>query len=137
MLARELSLKEIAHISNNTDVELETFVHGAICVCYSGQCLMSSFIGGRSGNRGLCAQPCRLPYSVSTNTGDFSNPSYLLSTRDLSAIDLLPELRDAGVTSLKIEGRMKSPEYVAIVTQVYRKYVDLLHASGKERVQGG
>lgn len=132
VLARELSLKEIAHISNNTDVELETFVHGAICVCYSGQCLMSSFIGGRSGNRGLCAQPCRLPYSVSTNTGDFSNPSYLLSTRDLSAIDLLPELRDAGVTSLKIEGRMKSPEYVAIVTQVYRKYVDLLHASGKE-----
>lgn len=132
VLARELSLKEIEYISKNNDVELETFVHGAICVCYSGQCLMSSFIGGRSGNRGLCAQPCRLPYSVSNKTGEFSNPSYLLSTRDLSAIELLPELMDAGVTSFKLEGRMKSPEYVAVVTQVYRKYIDLLHTSGKE-----
>jgi len=132
VLARELSYDEIKNISLSTSIDLEVFVHGALCVCYSGQCLMSSFIGGRSGNRGLCAQPCRLPYSVYQGDAGFSGPSYLLSTRDLSAIDFLPRLRDANIASLKIEGRMKSPEYVAVVTSVYRKYIDLLQEKGEE-----
>lgn len=131
VLSRELSLSEIKSIYQKTNMELEVFVHGALCVCYSGQCLMSGFIGGRSGNRGLCAQPCRLPWAVSRNNGSYSGYLYLLSTRDLMALDLLPELKDAGVASLKIEGRMKSPEYVAIVTSVYRKYIDLLEQSEK------
>lgn len=129
VLARELSYDEIKNISLNSNIELEVFVHGALCVCYSGQCLMSSFIGGRSGNRGLCAQPCRLPYSVLDDSGKYSMSSYILSTRDLSAIDFLPQLRAAGISSLKLEGRMKSPEYVAVVTSVYRKYIDLLEAN--------
>ena len=129
VLSRELSLDEIKFISENSPLELEVFVHGALCVCYSGQCLMSSFIGGRSGNRGLCAQPCRLPWAVSRNKTSFSDNSYLLSTRDLMALELMPELKNANVASLKIEGRMKSPEYVAIVTSIYRKYIDLLENS--------
>ena len=109
--ARELSLKEIRHIKEETGMEVECFVHGALCYCYSGQCLLSSMIGGRSGNRGQCAQPCRLPYSVEGGkSGD------LLSLKDLCTIDLLPELLKAGIDSFKIEGRMKQPDYVYRVT---------------------
>lgn len=129
VLARELSIAEIRSISEKCAHELEVFVHGALCVCYSGQCLMSSFIGGRSGNRGLCAQPCRLPWSWSQDGSEFGRSSYLLSPRDLLGLELLPGLKSAGVSSLKIEGRMKSPEYVAIVTSVYRKYIDMLESS--------
>ncbi|WP_165061446.1 DUF3656 domain-containing protein [Adlercreutzia sp. ZJ154] len=128
-LARELSLPEIANLSAlaaEYDIQTEVFVHGALCVCYSGQCLMSSMIGARSANRGLCAQACRLPYKllcegevVAENTGD-----YLLSPKDLCAADLLPELVSAGVTSFKIEGRMKSSEYAYEVTHVYRNVLD-------------
>lgn len=122
VLARELTLPEIKEISSSTDMELEVFVHGALCISRSGQCLLSSFIGGRSGNRGRCAQPCRLPWKK-----DFpgSCGEYLISPRDLMTLELLPELIASGVTSLKIEGRLKSPEYVAAVTMVYRKYLDL------------
>lgn len=131
VLARELSLEEIKTIRQACRAELEVFVHGALCVCYSGQCLMSSFIGGRSGNRGLCAQPCRLPWALSRNGQSFDKEGYLLSPRDLMALDLLPRLKEAGVSSLKLEGRMKSPEYVAIVTGIYRKYLDLLEEKGE------
>ena len=119
VLPRELTLDEIRIIGENTSVQLEVFVHGALCVCYSGQCLMSSFIGGRSGNRGLCAQPCRLPWSLSKDGKVYGNSSYLISPRDLMTIELLPRLKNAGISSLKIEGRMKSPEYVAIITSIY------------------
>jgi len=132
VLPRELTLEEIRAIGEKTSVELEVFVHGALCVCYSGQCLMSSFIGGRSGNRGLCAQPCRLPWSLSQNGRKYGDPSYLISPRDLMAVELLPLLKNAGINSLKIEGRMKSPEYVAIVTSIYRKYLDLLENEGEQ-----
>ncbi|MCE5286753.1 MAG: U32 family peptidase, partial [Pelosinus sp.] len=120
VLAREVSLADIKYICQNTDVEIEVFMHGALCVCYSGQCLMSSMIGGRSGNRGRCAQPCRLPYTLVDNKGQDvldgkDAGEYLLSPRDLNTLELLPELIDAGVTSFKIEGRMKRPEYVAVV----------------------
>jgi len=130
VLPRELTLEEIRAISEKTSAELEVFVHGALCVCYSGQCLMSSFIGGRSGNRGLCAQPCRLTWSLSQDGRGYGNSSYLISPRDLMTIDLLPLLKDSGIDSLKIEGRMKSPEYVAIVTSIYRKYLDVLENVG-------
>ncbi|MDP2182417.1 MAG: DUF3656 domain-containing protein [Actinomycetota bacterium] len=125
-LARELSISEIAHLSAAGGVEIETFTHGALCLCYSGQCLMSSMIGGRSGNRGLCAQPCRLPYELIDEMGaTLPAPGrYLLSPRDLCGIDALPGLLAAGVSALKIEGRAKSPEYVALVTGVYRKAID-------------
>lgn len=126
VLARELTFDDIKSIRENCKAELEVFVHGALCVCYSGQCLMSSFIGRRSGNRGLCAQPCRLPWSLSGDGTNYGKSSYLLSPRDLMTLDLLPELRRSGVRSLKLEGRMKSPEYVAIVTSVYRKYINML-----------
>lgn len=118
--ARELSLQEIRSISENTSLEIECFVHGALCYCYSGQCLMSSLIGGRSGNRGQCAQPCRLPWRVGRNTESRD----LLSMKDLCTIDLIPELVEAGITSFKIEGRMKQSEYVETVTSLYRKYTD-------------
>ena len=133
VLPRELTLDEIRIIGENTSVQLEVFVHGALCVCYSGQCLMSSFIGGRSGNRGLCAQPCRLPWSLSKDGKVYGNSSYLISPRDLMTIELLPRLKNAGISSLKIEGRMKSPEYVAIITSIYRKYLDLLENLGESR----
>lgn len=132
VLARELTLKEIEALRRITDTEIEVFVHGALCICYSGQCLMSSFIGGRSGNRGRCAQPCRLPWRVRRRDGSWSDEAYLLSPRDLMGLTELPGLRRAGVTSLKIEGRMKSPEYVAVVTRIYRKYLDRLKAYGEE-----
>ena len=128
VLARELSLTEIRQIHARVDVPLECFVHGAICYCYSGQCLFSSMLGGRSGNRGRCAQPCRLPYRVQQGKAPFDagRELYPLSPKDLCAVDLLPELADAGVCSLKIEGRMKQTAYAAGVTAVYRKYLDLL-----------
>ncbi len=118
VLARELSETEIAKIRDSVDIEIEVFVHGAICVCYSGQCLMSSFIGGRSGNRGACAQPCRLKYSIDGKNG------YLLSPKDMGLIKHLDRLKKIGVNSLKIEGRMKGAEYVGTVVSIYRKYLD-------------
>lgn len=129
VLARELSLDEISHISGNSDLEIEVFVHGALCVSYSGQCLMSSIIGGRSGNRGKCAQPCRLPYRVIGKDTDgkeheTKNKSYIMSPKDLCAVNLLNAITASGVKSLKIEGRMKSAEYVATVVRIYRKYLD-------------
>ena len=124
--ARELSLTEIEAIHREVEIELESFVHGALCYCYSGQCLFSSIAGGRSGNRGRCAQPCRLPYIRD------GKQQYLLSPKDLSTISLLPELLEAGIYSLKIEGRMKKPEYTAGVVSIYRKYLDeyLSHGTG-------
>lgn len=117
--AREMSLEEIRRIHKQVDIELESFVHGALCYCYSGQCLMSSMLGGRSGNRGRCAQPCRLPYQVN---GRKASP--VLSLKDLCTLPFLYELADSGVYSFKIEGRMKSPEYAAGVVEIYRKYMD-------------
>lgn len=117
--AREISLEEVRNIKSVTGMEMECFVHGALCYCYSGQCLLSSLIGGRSGNRGQCAQPCRLPYTVDGEKG------YLLSLKDICTLDIIPDLIEAGIDSFKIEGRMKRPEYVAGVTSIYRKYVDL------------
>ena len=129
VLSRELNLKEISHIAANTDMRIETFIHGALCVSYSGQCLMSSVLGNRSGNRGKCAQNCRLCYELLSG-GQILAQGHLLSTKDICTLPLLPELLKAGVASLKIEGRMKSPEYVAGVTGIYRKYLDLFY-SGK------
>jgi putative protease len=164
VLARELSMDEIREMHEYTDLELEVFVHGALCYCYSGQCLMSSLIGGRSGNRGRCAQPCRQPYQFFSGSRELSdgkkdvllqkdiikeNPpkqdtpwkdllnkvlhgNYLLSTKDINTIELIPELIKAGASSFKIEGRMKSPEYSAGVSAIYRKYTDLYYELGEE-----
>lgn len=121
VLARELSIEEIKYIVNYSPIEIEIFAHGAQCISYSGQCLMSSMIGDRSGNRGKCAQPCRLPYKLIKNRNEIGS-SYLLSPKDLSTIEILKEIPN--VASLKIEGRMKSPEYVATVIGTYRKYLD-------------
>lgn len=121
--ARELSLKELEYIHKNSPLEIEAFIHGALCYCYSGQCLLSSILGGRSGNRGRCAQPCRLPYTYVSKDSK-RKPEYLLSPKDLSTLDLIPELIEAGVTSFKIEGRMKRPEYAAGVVEIYRKALD-------------
>lgn len=123
VLARELSRNEIEYICRNTDTEIEVFVHGAICMCYSGQCLMSSILGGRSGNRGRCAQPCRLPYELLKDGGSIGK-GYLLSPKDMSLVNELDALKKCGVRSLKIEGRLKRPEYVSAVVGVYRKYLD-------------
>ena len=125
--ARELSMEEIAALKQGSHIpEVEVFVQGALCYCYSGQCLMSSFLGGRSGNRGRCAQPCRLPYEVSSLDGEKirTKGAYLLSPKDLCGLEAVPELIEAGVDSFKIEGRMKKPEYVAATTRGYRKIVD-------------
>ncbi|MGL5643029.1 MAG: DUF3656 domain-containing U32 family peptidase [Paraclostridium sp.] len=127
VLARELNVDEIEHICKNTNVDIEIFVHGALCVCYSGQCLMSSMIGNRSGNRGRCAQPCRQRYElIDINSGQVINTEgdYLLSPRDLNTIEEIDRIIDAGVHSLKIEGRMKRPEYVATVINSYRETID-------------
>ncbi len=124
--ARELSLEEIRRICREVDIEVEVFVHGAICIGYSGQCHLSGTIGGRSGNRGECAQPCRLPYELTGSGGKTAARGYLLSPHDMSLLDHLEELAEAGVASLKIEGRLKSPEYVAMTTAVYRRYLDRL-----------
>ena len=118
VLARELSAKKIKHISEKSGVETEIFVHGAMCFCYSGQCLMSGIIGGRSGNRGKCAQPCRLEYTINNKKG------FLMSLKDMCLINHLKKIEQCGVTSLKIEGRMKGPEYVGTVISTYRKYLD-------------
>lgn len=126
--AREMQLSEIEEIAKNTDIEIESFVHGALCYCYSGQCLYSSLIGGRSGNRGQCAQPCRLPYRI----GRRQETQYVLSLKDICTLENIPELVEAGIHSFKIEGRMKKPEYVALVTAMYRKYVDLYLKYGKK-----
>ncbi len=154
--ARELSLKEIKRLKEETGLEIEVFVHGAMCYCYSGQCLFSSLLGGRSGNRGRCAQPCRLPYSVSivsqeeadrkrpakdSPAKDFSakdQPAcYPLSLKDLCTIEFLPDLIEAGIDSFKIEGRMKKPEYAAGVTAIYRKYIDRYydHPESRQRIE--
>mgnify|MGYP002796323673 CR=1 FL=1 len=148
--SREMSLDEIRRVREEVDVEIESFVHGALCYCYSGQCLMSSLIGGRSGNRGRCAQPCRLPYQTALCCGENGRNSAKrsgrnintenrkaqelcpLSLKDISTIEILPQILEAGVTSLKIEGRMKQPGYTAGVTSVYRKYLDLLFEKGAE-----
>lgn len=127
--ARELSLSEIREIRRHTDLEIECFVHGALCYCYSGQCLLSSVIGGRSGNRGQCAQPCRLPWTAG------GQQKYYMSLKDMCTLDLIPDLAEAGVDSFKIEGRMKKPEYVAAVTSVYRKYTDLYLKKGRKEFQ--
>ena len=130
---RELSLDEIRSIHKSCDLEIESFVHGALCYCYSGQCLFSSIAGGRSGNRGRCAQPCRMAYSVEQN-GKVILPQqkgYILSPKDLCTIEILPKLIEAGVYSLKIEGRMKKPEYTAGVVSIYRKYLDRYLANPK------
>ena len=127
VLARELNVDEIKHICDNTDVDIEVFVHGALCVCYSGGCLMSSMIGNRSGNRGRCAQPCRQKYKlidISTGEEIHNKGDYLLSTRDLNTIEDVDKIIESGVLSLKIEGRMKKPEYVATVINSYRQAID-------------
>lgn len=128
VLARELSLKEI-DAACKRGTEIETFIHGALCVCYSGQCLMSSLIGGRSGNRGRCAQPCRLPYKLLNGKGEDmlsgkDAGQYLLSPKDMNTLHILPKLIETGVVSYKIEGRMKRPEYVAVVVDAYRRAID-------------
>ena len=163
VLARELTLEEIREITGENLLGVEVFAHGALCICYSGQCQMSREIGGRSGNRGECAQPCRLPYSVyqensngcasdplrsllsvlpqaslGQNGGlmqEVSGPAFALSPKDLCTVEQLGQLSEAGVASLKIEGRMKTPEYVAVVTGIYRKYLDLYAKHGQYRVE--
>lgn len=127
VMARELTFDEIKE-AVSTGVEIEVFVHGALCICYSGQCQLSRFIGGRSGNKGACAQPCRLPYS------GIKGEKYPLSPKDLCLVEEIGKLAEAGVASLKIEGRMKSPEYVAVVTSVYRKYLDEWQSKGSYKV---
>lgn len=142
VLAREVSVSDMRGIQEaikkaGLETELEVFVHGALCFCFSGQCQMSRMRGGRSGNRGACAQPCRLPYYEYAFGGDkrkdgaaASAASYKLSPKDLCSIDFLGELTDLGISSLKIEGRMKSPEYVAAVVSIYRKYMDIYAGQG-------
>lgn len=125
VLARELTIDEIENICKNTNIEIEVFVHGALCVSYSGQCLMSSMIGGRSGNRGACAQPCRMKCSLYSDNGKLIEKSrYILSRKDIFGLGYLKKLVDIGVKSFKIEGRSKTPEYVGLVTSKYRKYID-------------
>lgn len=131
VLARELSIDEIKNISSNTNMEVETFVHGALCMCYSGQCLMSSMIGGRSGNRGTCAQPCRMKYELYSKSQGLIDDGYLLSTKDINLVNNVADIVRSGVKSIKIEGRMKSPEYVGLVTEKYRKALDNYYDSTK------
>lgn len=132
--ARELSLEELSAMHQASPIEIEAFIHGALCYSYSGQCLMSSLFGGRSGNRGRCAQPCRLSYQTSPDGKKFQGKAELcpLSLKDICTIDMLPEIIEAGVVSLKIEGRMKQPRYTAGVTGIYRKYLDLYLKNGRE-----
>lgn len=133
--ARELSLTEIKNIKQKTALELECFIHGAMCYSYSGQCLFSSILGGRSGNRGRCAQPCRLPYHVLSSADEpvqRGSEFYPLSLKDMCTIEFIPKLIQAGIDSFKIEGRMKKPEYVAGVTAIYRKYIDAYYQNGED-----
>lgn len=142
-LARELSLTEIADLSSfaaELGMETECFAHGALCVCYSGQCFMSSMVGGRSANRGMCAQACRLPYELRNRAlrKTLDAPGeHLLSPKDLCTAEIIPELLHTGVASLKIEGRMKSPEYVSCVTRVYRAVLDRFYAWAQEQIDAG
>ena len=146
VLARECSIKEIDKIQQqiaekNVSLPLEVFVHGALCVAYSGQCLTSESLGGRSANRGECAQACRMPYELISDgqvidLGNQDNRKYLLSPQDLAGLDVLPELVKTGVASLKIEGRLKSPEYVATVTRVYRDALDRVMSDLESTSQG-
>ncbi len=131
--ARELSLEEIIKMKQETGLEIETFIHGAMCYCYSGQCLFSSILGGRSGNRGRCAGPCRLPYQIGTDKKN--DVEYPLSLKDMCTLEILPDLIEAGIDSFKIEGRMKKPEYAAGVTSIYRKYIDLYQKKGRNGYQ--
>ena len=135
VLARELSLKEIASIKAATDLELEVFIHGALCVSYSGQCLTSENFGGRSANRGQCAQSCRLPYRIFVDGKEYrdTDAKYLFSPHDLCALPKLKELVEIGVDSLKVEGRLKSPEYVAAVSKAYRKALDNQPLQNKDK----
>lgn len=128
--ARELSLEEIRNIKEKSGLEIETFIHGAMCYSYSGMCLFSSILGGRSGNRGRCAQPCRLPYCVESQKKEL----YPLSMKDMCALPLIGELIEAGIDSFKIEGRMKKPVYAAGVTAIYRKYIDMFYHNGEIRI---
>ena len=136
--ARELSLKEM-ELLKKEGIEIETFIHGAMCYCYSGQCFFSSFLGGRSGNRGKCAQSCRLPYQVNLSdkgkNTKVKEEEYPLSLKDMCSIELVPELIKAGIDSFKIEGRMKRPEYVAGVTAIYRKYIDLCYNNNLQSIK--
>ncbi len=136
VLSRELTVDEIKYISKDLGIETEIFVHGALCVCYSGQCLMSSMIGGRSGNRGRCAQPCRMQYTLKgENFGE--RKAYLLSPKDTCFIDDMDAVIKSGTSSLKVEGRMKKPEYVAGVTRNYRKAIDKVLVNTKFDLQRG
>lgn len=130
--ARELSLEEVKELKEKTGLSMECFIHGSMCYCYSGQCLFSSMLGGRSGNRGRCAQPCRLPYKVIEENGSVTlKEGYPLSLKDMCTLEYLPNLIESGIDSFKIEGRMKKPEYAAGVTAIYRKYIDLYYKEGK------
>lgn len=130
VLARETSIDTIKNIKKNSNVDIEVFVHGALCISYSGQCLMSSLIGGRSGNRGACAQCCRLPYDLISDGKKVNKDKYLLSTKDLMTLDHVGELIEAGIDSFKIEGRMKRPEYVYLIISLYRKAIDSYLSNG-------
>ena len=132
VLARETSIEMIREIKKNVDIDLEVFCHGALCVSYSGQCLMSSLIGGRSGNRGVCAGTCRLPYDlVDNHLNKINKDKYLLSMKDLNTVKYIGELIKSGVTSLKIEGRMKREEYIYLVVSIYRKAIDSFYSKGR------
>ena len=130
VIARETSRENLRLICRESPIEIEAFVHGALCVCHSGQCLFSSIVGGRSGNRGLCVQPCRLLYSDPQG-----GKSYPLSLKDLSLAEHLPELIDMGVASLKVEGRMKPPEYVAGVISIWRRLLDEGRGANREEMR--
>lgn len=132
--AREISLAELKELKAESGLEVEAFIHGAMCYCYSGQCLFSSMLGGRSGNRGRCAQPCRLPYKVKLPGQSPTTDCYPLSLKDMCTIEYLPDLIEAGIDSFKIEGRMKKPEYTAGVTAIYREYIDRYYAGENRRV---
>ena len=131
VLARETPIELIEEIKKNTNIELEIFVHRALCLSYSGQCLMSSLIGGRSGNRGSCAQCCRQPYDLIKNNKKINKDKYLLSTKDLNTLYNIDKLIDIGIDSLKIEGRMKRPEYVYLIVSLYRKAIDSYIKKGR------
>ncbi len=135
VLSRELNLKEIKKIYDETGMDLEMFIHGALCISYSGQCLMSSIIGQRSGNRGKCAGTCRLPYElINKEDNQTVDKGYLLSSKDVCTLDIIPEIIKSGAMSFKIEGRMKIPEYVGVVTSIYRKYIDLALSGNEYKV---
>ena len=134
VLARETSIDEIRNIKKNSNIELEVFVHGALCISYSGQCLMSYMIGGRSGNRGECAGSCRLNYDVISNGKKINKNDYPLSTKDLNTLEYIKDLIESGVSSLKIEGRMKSKEYVYMVVSLYRKAIDSYYETGEVKI---